>query len=227
MINNCPFAAGCNKKDCDKDFCLRKYKLDNLYRQSLLSQAQMRHVPLTVDEDMTDLNAFKRLSEIEAGIVGFVSLGRNLFIHSPICGNGKTSFSIRMIESYFGKIWPKCDLSCHALFINVPRFLLALKANIDKPNDYATYIMDHALEADLVVWDDIAAKTGTEYEINNLLSLIDSRIGMGKSNIYTSNLNAGEIKAALGKRLASRICGMSEDIELKGKDKRPMAGGIR
>ena len=72
----------------------------------------------------------------------------------------------------------------------------------------------------MVVWDDIAAKTGTEYEINNLLSLVDARISLGKSNIYTSNLNQREMMQALGSRLTSRICNMSEDIELFGVDKR-------
>ena len=37
MIINCPYKNKCNGKDCDKDFCIRKYKLDTLYSNSLLA----------------------------------------------------------------------------------------------------------------------------------------------------------------------------------------------
>ena len=42
----------------------------------------------------------------------------------------------------------------------------------------------------------------------------------GKSNIFTSNLEEAKLTAALGERLASRICHKSIDIELHGSDKR-------
>ena len=40
----------CNHKDCDKPFCLRKYKLDCLYNEALLSMSQRKHITLKVDE---------------------------------------------------------------------------------------------------------------------------------------------------------------------------------
>lgn len=78
-------------------------------------------------------------------------------------------------------------------------------------------------KADLVIWDDIATKTGSDYEINKLLSLIDGRYAKGKANIYTSNLNSAEINIALGSRLRSRICQASTDVELQGGDKRGLS----
>ena len=42
----------------------------------------------------------------------------------------------------------------------------------------------------------------------------------GKANIFTSNLGSKDLTAALGERLASRICNKSIDIELRGTDKR-------
>jgi DNA replication protein DnaC len=53
-----------------------------------------------------------------------------------------------------------------------------------------------------------------------LLSYIDGRIALGKSNIFTSNLGEEALYAALGDRLASRICHMSQVIEFRGSDKR-------
>ena len=220
MVQNCPYKTNCNGIDCDKDFCMKKYRLDTLYEQSLLSPAQQQFKTLFTDSDGTDKNEFTKLAQLERNIIKFVQEGANLYLHSYNCGNGKTSWAIRFINSYFNKIWMKSNLECQALFISVPRYLLALKENISGYNAYATFINQNVLKADLVVWDDIAAKVGTEFELNHLLNLINARMDAGLSNIFTSNLGKRELTSALGERLGSRICNKSIDIELHGADKR-------
>ena len=121
---------------------------------------------------------------------------------------------------YFNKVWYKSNFGCQALFVSVPRYLLALKESISGNNEYADFINKHILDVDLVVWDDIATKMGTEFELNHLLNIINTRMDAGKSNIFTSNLGQKELTNALGERLASRICNKSIDIELHGADKR-------
>lgn len=222
-MSKCFLYNMCNHKDCDKDFCLRKFKMDTLYSKALMTESQKQHITLRVDEDNTDLEQFKQLAEIEQNILTFVNEGKNLYLHSANCGNGKSSWSLRLVEAYFNKIWARTDLKCRVLFISVPRFLLALKDNITAKSDYIDYIKENVLEADLVIWDDIAAKMGSEFELNHLLNIIDNRISLGKSNIYTSNLNRQQLYNALGKRLTSRIANMSLDIELFGADKRILA----
>ena len=98
--------------------------------------------------------------------------------------------------------------------------MLALKDDITTKNAYVAYIKENVLDADLVIWDDIAAKMGSEFELTHLLNIIDNRLALGKSNIYTSNLNRQQLYNALGERLTSRIANMSLDIELFGADKR-------
>lgn len=229
MAQICSYRAKCNGKDCDQPFCIRRFKLDELYKKALMTEQQKKHVALRVDEDGTDLQEFKRLSEFLAKPVDFVQAGTNLFLHSSNCGNGKTTFAIRFIQAYLDAIWHRAELTCKALFISVPSFLQALKDAISGPNEYAAYIKQHILEADIVVWDDIAAKVGSDFELNHLLGFIDSRIALGKANIYTSNLSQREMANALGARLASRICNCSIDIELRGADKRKICrvGGVQ
>ena len=219
-MEKCFLYDRCNHKDCDKDFCLRKYKMDSLYSAALMTESQKQHTILNVDADGTDLEQFKQLSAIEQNVMNFVNEGKNLYLHSANCGNGKSSWSIRIIEAYFNKIWARSEAKCRVLFISVPRFLLALKDNISTPSSYVEYIKNNVFDADLVVWDDIAAKMGSEFELTHLLNIIDNRISAGKSNIYTSNLNKQQLYAALGDRLTSRIANMSTDIELFGTDKR-------
>jgi DNA replication protein DnaC len=194
--------------------------MDSLYSAALMTESQKPHITLNVDQDGTDLEQFKQLAAIEQNIVNFIQEGKNLYLHSANCGNGKSSWSIRLAEAYFNKIWARSEAKCRVLFISVPRFLLALKDNITVKSSYIDYIKDNVLEADLVIWDDIAAKMGSEFELTHLISIIDNRIALGKSNIYTSNLNRQQLYTALGERLTSRIANMSIDIELFGADKR-------
>lgn len=219
-MSKCYLYDICNGKDCDKDFCIRKYKMDSLYSAALVTESQKQHIQLKVDQDGTDLEQFKQLADLEQNILSFINSGKNLYLHSSNCGNGKSSWSLRFIEAYLNKIWARTELKCKALFISVPRFLLSLKDGISNKNPYADYIKDNVLEADLVVWDDIAAKMGSEFELTHLLNIIDNRLSLGKSNIYTSNLNRAQLSNALGDRLTSRIANMSIDIELHGTDKR-------
>ena len=224
-MSKCFLYDVCNHKDCDKDFCLRKYKMDSLYSAALMTDSQKRHIVLRVDQDNTDLEQFKQLAAIEQDIVNFIGSGKNLYLHSANCGNGKSSWSLRLAEAYFNKIWARTEVKCRVLFISVPRFLLALKDDITTKNAYVAYIKENVLEADLVIWDDIAAKMGSEFELTHLLNIIDNRLALGKSNIYTSNLNRQQLYNALGERLTSRIANMSLDIELFGADKRVLKIG--
>lgn len=209
----------CNHIDCDKD-CKRRIKLDYLYNQALITDKQRIYISLRVDKDNSDLAVFKQLKTIETNIIEFVEKGSNLYISSTICGNGKTSWSLRLLQAYFNKIWYYSNLECKALFINIPKFLLAIKDNITDKLDYITHIKENILTADLVIWDDIGNKTITQFESDNLLSMIDGRINQGKSNIFTSNLSNKEMHQFLGDRLTSRIINTSINIYFKGADKR-------
>lgn len=206
---------------CGEDiFCMKLFKLNELYNKTLLSDVQRRRIILFPDADGTDYDKFTQLKSVETNILSFVSMGKSLYLHSSKCGNGKTAWSIRLIQSYIEKIWANSDLTCRALFINVPRYLLALKDSISNPSDYVNYIKDNILVADLVVWDELGIKNCTQFEFENLLNMINSRIDAGKSNIYTSNLTGDELLERVGDRLYSRIVNLSYDVELNGVDKR-------
>ena len=206
--------------ECKKNFCMQHFKKDQLYKYTMLTPVQCKHLPLHPDADGTDLAEFKQLKSIEEDIVNFVESGKNLYIHSTITGNGKSAWSIRMIQAYINKIWFKSLVECRALFINIPRFFLSLKDSLSNDNEYISSIKDNILKADIVVWDEIGTKALTEFEHEHLLSLINSRLDLGKSNIYTSNLNPSELREKIGDRLYSRVVNNSFDIELHGKDKR-------
>lgn len=203
-------------------YCPKFFRMNYIYDESLMSLKQRVHTPLRPDADGTDRDAFIKLKKIEDSIESFVDQGTNLYIHSSICGNGKTAWALRMLQSYVGKIWFKSDLRCRVLFVNVPRFILSLKDSISNANDYVEHIKKNIFNADLVVFDEVGTKALTTFEHEHILNLINTRIDMNKSNIYTSNLTPQELKEKIGDRLYSRIVHLSVDIELFGADKRSL-----
>ena len=200
--------------------CMRQYKINYLLDQALLSDAQKTRKALLLDVNKIDLQAFTDLNIIKNNIVSFAKNGDNIYIYSRIPGNGKTSWAIKLIQSYINRIWAESKLTCRVLFINVPKFLLSLKASISNQNDYVDHINAYVNSADIVVWDDIGTKVATEFEHEHLLSLIDSRLLDNKSNIFTSNIVPNELSSFVGDRLASRIINTSKTIEFLGADKR-------
>lgn len=221
---DCRFKSHCKKilnGKCNMDdFCMRRYKLDFLFDNSLIPKNRIDKESLFVDEDGTDIDIFERLQNIQSSISDFVKNGGNLYLCSNSPGNGKTSWAIRLAQYFIYCNWIEFSLKPKVLFISVPKFLLELKANIGHESSYIAFINENINDVDLVIWDDIATKSATEFEHEHLLSLIDSRIYDGKSNIFTSNVLPDNLSELLGGRLASRIVNESECLEFNGKDKR-------
>lgn len=222
----CIYQRNCKKylnNECtlkDSNFCIKKFKLDYLKQLALLSEKQSGYLTLRLDKDRSDYEAFDYLKNVENNIKNAVNEGFNLYIYSTNPGNGKTSWSLRLLNSYIERIWYKSELKCRALFINVPKLLISLKDNISQKNEYVSHIKENILDVDLVVWDDVATKDFTQFEMDNVLNWINNRIDFNKANIYTSNLSGEDLKEAVGERLYSRIYNASKVIEFKGMDKR-------
>lgn len=210
----------CNHIDCDSTFCMRRYKLEYLFAQALVPNAKRTKMPLCPDSDGTDYNEFVKLSSIENDITQFVNSGDNLYIYSSQAGNGKSSWAYRMIGAYLYKNWSRLSLNCHALFVPIATFLQAMKDNINTPNEYFLHIQKNIINADLVVFDDVAIKQYTAYELDSLFSIIDTRLANNKTCIFTSNLDKQGLITCVGPRLASRMYESSIAIKLNGADKR-------
>lgn len=224
LSNSCFVKERCNKykngKCVDNSFCIKLFKLNQLYDLGLFSLEQRKHLNLRIDNDGTDRDQFGILKSIEDNIIDFISNGKNLYLYSSNCGNGKTSWALRLAQTYINNIWYKCDINCKILFVSVPKFFISLKDNISNKNDYIQHIKENVIDCDLVIWDDIGTKVGTEFEIENMLNIIDNRLCNGKSNIYTSNMDPIQLRERIGQRLYSRIVNLSTNVQLCGLDKR-------
>lgn len=205
------------KEDCTKN-CIRFAEMNYMIESAKIpkgNQFKNELVPQGVD-----LENFKFLNELKNDIINFVKNGESLYLYSKYFGNGKTTWAIKLMRSYFNEIWAGNGFIQRGLFIHVPSFLTKFKEVINKKDEEFEDMKKQLLEVDLVIWDDIAAGKLTDYDHTNLLTYIDQRKLNGKANIYTGNLNEQELVEALGNRLKSRVFNDSTIVELYGNDRR-------
>ena len=213
----CWYNAVCSNyaENCTND-CIRYREMYHLLQQSNLPQNKW--YPVYLDAGI-DIDKYERLADIKDDIETYVKNGNNLYICSLITGNGKTSWAIKLLLKYFDSIWAGNGFKTRGVYIHVPTFLLQLK-NFSNP--LSEQFKQKLLTCDIVIWDEIAYSNDiSNYDYNNILAYLESRLMSGKSNIYTSNCNTREqLEKQLGAKLSSRIWATSEIIEFKGKDRR-------
>lgn len=211
---DCWYREVCTYEQCAT--CVRYFEMKYLMENSGLSKKRQKSIRLN---DTYDREAFKLLNEIRLDIVNFVENGESLYIYGENTGNGKTSWSIKLLLRFFDQIWAGNGFRQRGYFISVPLFLNQAKNFED--NKSRQKLLKTLSTVDLVVWDDIASTKLSDYDIQQLLTIIDQRIADGLSNIYTGNLTSHDaVSNALGDRLASRIWNTSTLVKFNGKDRR-------
>lgn len=209
---DCWYNRVCTYDSCVN--CIRYSEMKYLMENSGIPKNKQRSQELEAGRDYDE---FVKLADIKSDIELFVESGSNVYICSNETGNGKTSWAIKLMLKYFDTVWAGNGFRIRGYFQHVPTLCNVLK-DFDKNHDALKHILE---TADLVVWDDIAASKLSDYDVTQLLSIIDVRISEGKANIYTGNITSHEaLVKAVGNRLASRIWNCSEVIEFQGKDRR-------
>ena len=215
-IQSCWYKRICTEQ-CSEN-CIRYKLMYSLFKQSNLPEALWNYKELVCHEK--DLQVYKKLQAKSDNILNFIEAGNNLYIYSENCGNGKTTWAIRLMYSYFDKIWHKSCFDCKALFVSVPKFLYNCKRSISQDVKGFEELCNLISEVDLVIWDDIGEMKASDYEHQILFQYIDDRINAGKSNIYTSNKSREQLEDLLGARLTSRVYNYSKVIHFVESDKR-------
>ena len=211
---NCWYLETC-EDDCSR--CNIYFQMNWQMEHSGLPKAKQRAISLWLVDDI-DQSAFDKLASIRKDIVDFVEHGKNLYICSKYTGNGKTSWAIKMLHTYFHHTAVGNYDNLKGMFVNVTDLLLKLK---DFNNPLPKSYLDNLENVDLVIWDDIAISGISNYDFTQLYNIIDKRILAEKANIFTSNQPTFDgFVELMGNRLASRVYSTSEIVELRGKDMR-------
>lgn len=213
---DCIYNEICNL-DCGET-CLRYLEVKYMLEHSNIPKAKWRLN--TLYPDQCDVEAFEKLSELRSNIIDFTENGSSLYIYSTNCGNGKTTWAIKLMLQYFHLRWPGNGFTERGIFVNVPTFLAQCKEQISHPTQEFEAMKRALSTIDLVIWDEIAGTRLSEYDFNNILVLLNTRELNEKANIFTSNIKPAELEKYVGAKLASRINGNCIRVELNGGDKR-------
>lgn len=139
---------------------------------------------------------------------------RGIYMHGAI-GCGKTHAAWALAQQ-----WEE-NGGRHPLFWNVSELIRSIKKDFDKhPYDREKeeeYIMEHR---GLLFLDDLGAERATDFVADTLYLIVNRRYEERLPVIVTSNMDIGELSDRVGDRIASRIAGMCDVVEMKGEDRR-------
>lgn len=197
--------------------CIRFAEMLNLVEKSNIPESKW--MPLRLRPGL-DMDAFLRLQEIKEDIKEWTQEGNSLYIYSNQFGNGKTSWAIKLMLSYFNEVWAGNGFKQRGIFVSVPEFVDRNREIINNRDNEFINVRQGILECDLVIWDDITSIKLTDFNHSVLLNYIDARVLANKSNIFTGNVEYQGMVNNLGGRLASRVWNTSEIIKFVDQDKR-------
>ena len=185
--------------------------LEDIYlKNAMIPVRYKNYIKLTASE--ADKQVFREINEIILNIKEFVDSGKNLLICSEHCGNGKTTLSIKLLKAYIKSVQNiSFNNNTPALFVNVNNFLNEKKLAISDPvmAEKIRLIEKNILSAKLVVFDDIADKSLSEYDINTMYYWLDYRTSNLKSCIFTTNQLPEQLKKTLNGKVYSRVVNYS------------------
>lgn len=197
--------------------CLRYDEMFALFQQSNIPEGRWGKISLVPGPDRSQ---FVRLAEIKKDIQKYVEDGNNLYLYSDNFGNGKTSWAIKLMQSYFNAIWAGNRFRRRGVFFSVPEFIDREHIRMNREDEDFDELRDAIVTCDLVIWDDVSSIKMTDYSHSLLLNFIDTRFVNKKCNIFTGNLDGKMLGEYAGGRLASRIWNGSELIQFNGPDRR-------
>ena len=220
---SCEFQYLCCEEDCEHPCCDWQASVKDLLRNSKLPKNQWKYHALRPDNE-DDARAFDHLKDISDNILDIIhdeTEPNNLIICSNRVGNGKTTWAIKILQSYCASIASDCYMKDNqrVLFVPTNQFILDAK-DFNGPYRQRYYDMSALADtSDIVVWDDIGAADYSKIDYTHLLVAIDRRVFAGKYNIFTTNFTekSDAFIERVGSRLADRIWESSEVVEIKGK----------
>ncbi len=147
-----------------------------------------------------------------AAIETNVDSGKGLWIQGDV-GTGKTTLAMLVSKAAL-------DAGRSVAIYSLPRLLNLLRESMDSDRGMVDF-MDRLTAVDLLHLDDLGAENQTDWVLEQLYSIVNSRYEAERSIVATTNLMPDELSERLGARTVSRLVEICGDlIPLYGEDKR-------
>lgn len=142
----------------------------------------------------------------------FDIIDKNLFFTGG-CGLGKTFLSSAIANFLIDKGKDVLYVSANSLF----PILEDLHFNRDV-NEKNQYLVEHIMECELLILDDLGAEFVTPFTSAELFRIINNRLLNGLKNIISTNMDLNELKKRYSERIYSRIIGSFDVVGFFGDD---------
>ena len=148
------------------------------------------------------------------------------FLYGP-CGVGKTHRAVAIMRELIirkSKAYRMADIVrgiYDARFIPVISLLMRIKSSFStESNESEGDVIDRLTSPELLVLDDIGTEKVSDWTLQTLYAIIDTRSREKKQTIITSNYSLDEISKRMTDRISSRIRGMCKVVPMIGQDRR-------
>lgn len=156
-------------------------------------------------------NASSILRECKKFVDTFASSHKNLLFYGT-SGLGKTFLSSAIATELLKKGVDVLYISANNLFPMLENL------HFGRGDEKSNYIAEKALEADLLILDDLGAEFVTQFTTSELFRIVNHRLLTGKKMIFSTNLTHAELKSTYSERIVSRIIGEFESFIFFGDD---------
>ena len=138
--------------------------------------------------------------------------GRGLWLMGDV-GTGKTTLAMIVSKAAL-------EAGRTVVVYSLPRLLSAIRDAIDSERGMLSFL-ERLSAVDLLHVDDLGAENRTDWVLEQLYSIVNSRYEEERAMIVTTNLGYDELLEQLGERTVSRLVGICGDgIPLYGLDER-------
>lgn len=217
---NCKLA---DSKMCNKN-CWKFIQLNFQYKYSNIPKKYKSIDELTItDSNSCDKKAFVKLNKYKNNIHENVEKCNGAFIWGYNKGNGKTSWSIKILKEYFKQLHNTIETfeKVYGMYINVPTLFKKLRDSFDKEDKSKIRKLEkNLINCNLLVIDDIGTEAPTTWVKESLYIIINQRDMEQKTTIFTSNVSLDELESEdlLGTRIVDRIYSLTNKniVELQG-----------
>ncbi len=141
----------------------------------------------------------------------FDSSDTNLLFYGA-SGLGKTFLSSAIATELLARGKDVLYISANSLFPMLENL------HFGRGDEKSGYIAQKALDADLLILDDLGAEFLTQFTVSELFRIMNQRLLTGKKMVFSTNLNLSEIKSSYSERIVSRLIGNFDPILFFGED---------